>query len=89
MLKQILDEFRNKKGPMSMEDLSKKMEIDKSTLHGMLEQLVAHGKLVKMTFPTVEDCEREFKAKGLYGNLCVYLSGSENAAYYELASEKK
>jgi hypothetical protein len=45
MLSRILDEYRKSGGFISLDQLCRELEIERSTLEGMLETLVRQGKL--------------------------------------------
>jgi hypothetical protein len=49
MLKRILDELRGAGEPSNLGELSRKLDIDRSALDGMLMQLVRQGKLRELT----------------------------------------
>lgn len=46
MLNEILYEIENSKGAFNLNDLSRKLEIDRSALDGMIQMLVHKGRLV-------------------------------------------
>ncbi len=45
MLTQILNEFKKSAGAISLDQLSRKLGVEKSALEGMLETMVRQGKL--------------------------------------------
>ena len=45
MLLQIIDEFRKFSGPLDLNELSRRLGVEKSALDGMLQLLVRQGKL--------------------------------------------
>ncbi len=70
MLTRILKEFRESKGAISLNDLSRRLGVEQSVLAGMLETLVRQGKL------------REVRRARVSGG-CHYSSGScHGCAYY-------
>jgi hypothetical protein len=60
MFSQILIEFRNSKTPLSLGGLSRRLDVEKSALEGMLETLVRKGRLKASHGPLAEpvvECE--------------------------------
>jgi hypothetical protein len=49
MLSQILAEFRQARGPLCLDELSRKLDIENSALEGMLQTLVRRGRLLEIT----------------------------------------
>jgi predicted DNA-binding transcriptional regulator YafY len=83
MLTQLLNALREARQPLGLKELAARLEIDASTLEGMLEQLVLQGKLRKSEDLTVAECEQQHTS-GLYGNLCAFLTQDNVATRYEI-----
>ncbi len=56
MLVQILREFREAKDTISLDSLSRRLKIERSVLNGMLQTLVAQGKLSEVCNPEPGGC---------------------------------
>lgn len=57
MLSRILEEIRAAQGPLSIRELSRKLDVQPSALEGMLLQLLRMGKLeVENSIPEGESC---------------------------------
>jgi DNA-binding IclR family transcriptional regulator len=83
MLTKILQALREAQGPLGLAELATQLEIDVSTLEGMLEQLVRQGKLRRAEEMTAEACRLEH-ASGAYGDLCAFLTHGDTATRYEI-----
>jgi hypothetical protein len=55
MLSRILKEFEGAKGPLDLNELSRRLGVERSALDGMLEYLVRKGKLREVGLDT-ETC---------------------------------
>jgi hypothetical protein len=55
MLRQILAEFHQAAGPLCLDDLSRKLDVETSALDGMLQTLVRAGRLLELA-PTTSGC---------------------------------
>jgi len=64
MLRRILKELRNASEPINLGELSRKLDIDRSTLDGMLMQLVRQGKLRELTAEKPECAQCSGCARG-------------------------
>jgi hypothetical protein len=56
VLSKILKEFRESEGPIDLLELSRRLDVERSALDGMLETLVQQGKL-RVVGPGTEACE--------------------------------
>jgi predicted transcriptional regulator len=83
MLVRILQVLRGAQGALELAELASQLEIDVSTLEGMLEQLVRQGKLRKSGEMTAEECRLEHES-GVYGDLCAFLTHGNVATRYEI-----
>ncbi len=83
MLTKTLEKLREAEGPLGLDELASQLEIDVSTLEGMLEQLVRQGKLRKTGEMTVEECRLEHES-GLQSHLCAFLTYGNAATRYEI-----
>ena len=83
MLTKILQTLRDLDKPLELSALASQLEIDLSTLEGMLDQLVRQGKLQRSEELTAAECELEHTS-GAYGNLCAFLTYGESAVRYEI-----
>jgi len=72
MLSEILKTFRQTRGPLDLNELSRQLGAERSALEGMLELLVRQGKLKEVT-PGSEGCahcnDRSYCAHLQAGNL--------------------
>jgi hypothetical protein len=48
MLAQIIDEFKRADGPLDLNELSRRLGVERSALEGMLQLLVRQGKLCEI-----------------------------------------
>ena len=55
MLDEIMHEFENNKGPITVKELARRLDIEESALDGMLEFLQRKGKL--SVYRPAEECE--------------------------------
>ena len=55
MLSEIMKTFRETSEPMDLKELSRRLDVDRSALEGMLATLVRQGKLRKVA-PGTSDC---------------------------------
>lgn len=55
MLRQILAEFQQAAGPLCLDELSRKLEVESSALDGMLQTLVRSHRLLEIN-PTASGC---------------------------------
>ena len=83
MLTRILQALRESQAPLSLTELASQLDIDRSALEGMLDQLVRQGKLRKSKEMTVDECRLEHES-GLYGDLCAFLTHGDSATRYEI-----
>jgi DNA-binding MarR family transcriptional regulator len=83
MLTKILEALRDAEQPLGLAELAARLEIDISTLDGMLNELVRQGKLRRTGEMTVEECRVEH-ASGLQSKLCVFLTRGNMATRYEI-----
>jgi hypothetical protein len=58
MLSKILQEFRNSKGAVNLNELCRVLNVERSALDGMISMLVRQGKLkqVSVQIPTCGNC---------------------------------
>ncbi|NSW54258.1 MAG: helix-turn-helix domain-containing protein [Anaerolineae bacterium] len=57
MLTRILEEIRAAQGPLSLRDLSRRLDVQPSALQGMLTQLLRMGKLeIEQEMPADASC---------------------------------
>lgn len=83
MLTKILKALRDLDSPLGLSELAVQLDIDVSTLEGMLDQLVRQGKLRKSEELTVAECEMAHTS-GAYRNLCAFLTYGDSAVRYEI-----
>ncbi len=76
MLRQILTEFQQAAGPLCVDELSRKLEIETSALDGMLQTLVRSRRLLEIN-PTVSGCV-SCPAKGG----CIILTNGVQKSYF-------
>jgi hypothetical protein len=76
MLSQILAEFQQAHGPLCLDELSRKLDIETSALEGMLQTLVRRGRLLEMN-PTHPGCVA-CPARGG----CVILTNGVQKSYF-------
>jgi predicted transcriptional regulator len=69
MLKEILKQFREAGGPLDLNALARKLNVERSALEGMLTTLVRQGKLREVEIGSA-DC-RECRSR----LTCAYLAG--------------
>jgi len=55
MLHQVLDAFKAAQGPLSLDELARRLEIDRGALEGMIDFWVRKGRLIE-TGGLAEDC---------------------------------
>ncbi len=88
MLTRILEALREAEDPLGLGELAARLEIEVSTLEGMLEQLVRQGKLRKTGEMTVEECRLEHES-GLQSHLCAFLTYGNVATRYEIVESSE
>ena len=83
MLTRIIDEFRKADGVVDLNELSRRLGVDRSALKGMLALLVHQGKLREVGASS-EDCTRCAEHLG-----CAHQhSGNRLGMAYELVERK-
>ena len=60
MLTEILKEFKAAEGPIDLNELGRRLDVEHSALEGMLQMLVKQGKLreIEAGSETCSDCDR-------------------------------
>jgi hypothetical protein len=76
MLRQILAEFQQAAGPLCVDELSRKLEVEVSALDGMLQTLVRNRRLLEIS-PTTSGCVT-CPAKGG----CIILTNGVQKSYF-------
>ncbi len=76
MLRQILAEFQQAAGPLCVDELSRKLDIEASALDGMLQTLVRSQRLLEID-PTASGCG-SCPAKGG----CIILTNGVQKSYF-------
>ncbi len=56
MLSSIVDLLKERRGALSVQEISLALGIDSSALHPMLEMLVSKGKVIKVELPCGTGC---------------------------------
>lgn len=76
MLRQILAEFQQAVGPLCVDELSRKLDVEASALDGMLQTLVRSQRLLEID-PTASGCV-SCPAKGG----CIILTNGVQKSYF-------
>ncbi len=84
MLSEVLKSFKHTGGPLDLNELSRRLNIERSALEGMLELLIRQGKLKKVS-PGSAECARCGSRSG-----CAYLQlGNSMGKVYELVEKPR
>lgn len=76
MLNQVLHEIQNAKHGLNLNDLSRKLDVDRGALDGMIQFLVQKGRLVDDDLEESTSCAAD--AVGSCGSSC---EGPDNCSY--------
>lgn len=74
MLKRVLQEIESSPGTLNINELSRKLDIDRSTLEGMIQHLVRTGRLVDDD-ASAEEC-------GINGNCGSTCPGAASCIFF-------
>lgn len=75
MLQSILETIRDAHGPVSLRDISHKLDLDESTVTGMIEFLIRKG-LIQDDSKRISSCPTGVHCSGCSGvNSCPFSSG--------------